>query len=780
MDDSKRGARRRSCRTPKRKKGSQEAEEWWPMLKKTHRKCEKVGCPAEKPTCFANVASGCCKDGYTSRWYHMSNTEHFCNECFEYFYRSHKDGNVKFTDWKLASAANCQKELSLKFFFAEEVLPYWANCIKCRKWRQASNKSFQNGVIDSQWECSEMNGASCSNPEDEFISEARSISWLKTMTYLPLLKFNSPFTALKEYYCDGVGFSPASISLEMPNGYTDTPKDFIQPFYHPSDAPRAGCYNPDIMLQDEREAFPDLVAQPWVYLGLRNLVISLWNTNFKEFYSLEKCLQHVVVRGTVRITLCEILKQVLDFLTLKGKINFGVISNIPAGQLLNGGGHFKGSVVVIGAGVAGVTAAKQLERAGCKVKVLEARDDIGGRVKDDNTLGVCVSKGPQIITGYINNPLSIVCEQIDNRLRILRPKCNLLSSEGKIADEDVDQKVELYFNLMLESLEELKNEGSDTTQYDSLKDSIDMRKKDLEAQIYRELTEEENCLIEFHLANLEFACGASLENISAMHWNQNESTLQYSGEHAWVDKGFKYLLQKLSEGLDIRLCSEVTSIDYSNEEVKVCCNNGEEYTADKVIVTVPLSMLQKEKIKFKPVLPVAKKKAISNLGAGLIEKVAMKFKNNFWKKKIEKADYFGRVPDSCDGRGFSCLFYDVSDESNFVLMSLIAGKAVEEMSNKSDKQVITECIQVLSKMFPEEKISSPEKYFVSRWSKEENIEMTYSYVGLNGCGDDYDKLAEDIDGKLFFAGEATNRGYPQTVTGAFISGIREAEKILTR
>ncbi len=49
----------------------------------------------------------------------------------------------------------------------------------------------------------------------------------------------------------------------------------------------------------------------------------------------------------------------------------------------------------------------------------------------------------------------------------------------------------------------------------------------------------------------------------------------------------------------------------------------------------------------------------------------------------------------------------------------------------------------------------PKKYFVSRWSREENIEMTYSYVGINGCGDDYDKIAEEIDGKLFFAGEVS-------------------------
>ena len=52
-----------------------------------------------------------------------------------------------------------------------------------------------------------------------------------------------------------------------------------------------------------------------------------------------------------------------------------------------------------------------------------------------------------------------------------------------------------------------------------------------------------------------------------------------------------------------------------------------------------------------------------------------------------------------------------------------------------------------------QKVPKPSKYFVSRWSKEEHIEMTYSYVGLEGNGDDYDQMAKQIDNKLYFAGE---------------------------
>ena len=72
------------------------------------------------------------------------------------------------------------------------------------------------------------------------------------------------------------------------------------------------------------------------------------------------------------------------------------------------------------------------------------------------------------------------------------------------------------------------------------------------------LQEEEN-LLQFHLANLEYACGASLELVSALNWNQNESMLQFGGEHAWVESGFTPVIDACSKGLDIRLNCEVNS-----------------------------------------------------------------------------------------------------------------------------------------------------------------------------------------------------------------------------
>lgn len=112
-----------------------------------------------------------------------------------------------------------------------------------------------------------------------------------------------------------------------------------------------------------------------------------------------------------------------------------------------------------------------------------------------------------------------------------------------------------------------------------------------------------------------------------------------------------------------------------------------------------------------------------------------------------------------------------------VLMSVIAGEAVALARSLDDKQLLQECMAALRELFKEQEVPDPTQFFVTRWSSDPWIQMAYSFVKTGGSGEAYDIIAEEIQGMVYFAGEATNRHFPQTVTGAYLSGVREASKI---
>lgn len=124
------------------------------------------------------------------------------------------------------------------------------------------------------------------------------------------------------------------------------------------------------------------------------------------------------------------------------------------------------------------------------------------------------------------------------------------------------------------------------------------------------------------------------------------------------------------------------------------------------------------------------------------------------------------------------VFYDMNPQGKqAVLMSVITGDAVPSLRDMEEKEVVDECMKVLRELFKEQEVPEPLHSFVTHWSKDMWSQMSYSFVKTGGSGEAYDILAEDVQGKVFFAGEATNRHFPQTVTGAYLSGVREASKM---
>ncbi|XP_075584346.1 lysine-specific histone demethylase 2 isoform X6 [Pelecanus crispus] len=501
------------------------------------------------------------------------------------------------------------------------------------------------------------------------------------------------------------------------------------------------------------------------------------NNSTKEALTPQKCIHHIIVRGLVRIRCVQEMERILYFMTRKGLINTGILSVSPDQYLLPKEYHNK-SVIIVGAGAAGLAAARQLHNFGIKVIILEAKDRIGGRVWDDKTFkGVTVGRGAQIVNGCVNNPMALMCEQLGIKMHKLGEKCDLIQEGGRITDPTIDKRMDFHFNAILDVVSEWRKDKSQHQDV-PLGEKIQEIYKAFIQESGIQFSELEEKVLQFHLSNLEYACGSNLSQVSARSWDHNEFFAQFAGDHTLLTVGYSTVIDKLAEGLDIRLNFPVQSIDYSGEEVQVTTADGTVWTTQKVLVTVPLALLQKNAIQFNPPLSEKKIKAINSLGAGIIEKIALQFPYRFWDSKIQGADFFGHVPPNSSQRGLFSVFYDMDPEGKqSILMSVVTGDAVTTIKNLDDKQVLQQCMTVLRELFKEQEVPDPVKFFVTRWSKDPWLQMAYSFVKTGGSGEAYDIIAEDIQGKIFFAGEATNRHFPQTVTGAYLSGVREASKI---
>ncbi|XP_039594939.1 lysine-specific histone demethylase 1B isoform X2 [Polypterus senegalus] len=785
---------RSSGRQAKRK--ANETEEEDDTSEKKYRKCEKAGCTATYPVCFASASERCAKNGYTSRWYHLSCGEHFCNECFDHYYRSHKDGYEKYTSWKRIWTGNGKSEPSLKAFMADQQLPYWVRCIKpdCGKWRQLTKEINLTSTLAMTYRCGmKLNNIKtegpdqCCQPEDMRVAEVIDSWWHSMLILPPLLKDSPADPFLSAYYPDCVGMSPSgspcshaihdmqkSEHLKIIHPQITGLSQYFQPFYQPNECGKALCVRPDVMELDELYEFPEYSRDPTMYLALRNLILASWYRNCKEVLTPEKCAPHIIVRGLVRVRCVQEMERILHFMTRKGLVNTGILS---VRHPLLPKEYTKKSVIVIGAGTSGLAAARQLKNFGVQVTVLEARDRIGGRVWDDTSLGVMVGRGAQIVNGCINNPIALMCEQIGIKMHKLKERCDLIQEGGRVTDPTIDKRMDFHFNAILDVVSEWRKDKSQNQDV-PLGEKIQQIYKTFVHESGIQFSDIEEKVLQFHLSNLEFACGSTLEQVSARSWDHNEFFAQFTGDHTLLTAGYSSLINKLGDGLDIRLKTSVEAIDYTGGDITVIASNGARWIAQKVLITIPLALLQKNIIRFNPPLPERKLKAMHSLGAGVIEKIAMQFPYKFWSSKIEGADFFGHIPPVPDKRGLFGVFYDMDPTGKqSVLMSVITGDAVSIIKDLEDKKIVAMCMGILRGLFKEQEVPEPIRYFVTRWHKEKWSQMAYSFVKIGGSGEAYDIMAEEVQGKLFFAGEATNRHFPQTVAGAYLSGVREASKI---
>ena len=400
-------------------------------------------------------------------------------------------------------------------------------------------------------------------------------------------------------------------------------------------------------------------------------------------------------------------------------------------------------IAIIGAGAAGLGAARALENSGLSAIVLEARDRVGGRA---HTIMAAPDITFDLGCGWLHsadrNSFVKIAERLNFEIDKTRPPWREQSLDaGFPLKERAD---------FIEALDAFYDRAEEAAK--SARDSA--------ASSYLEPGNRWNPMID---AISTYVNGCELDRVSILDMDAYEDT-----EINWrVRRGYGALMTAYAAPIPLALNCNVTLVDHSGKRVRVETSQGT-LTAGKVIVTAPTNLIADESIRFHPALP-GKVAAARGLPLGLADKVML---------ALDQPD---ALPKDGNLRGATMRTamggFHLRPFGQPCIEGFFGGRFARELEDAGDGALAAQGIDEIVALLGNDFRRKLKPLSESRWAHDPFARGSYSHA-LPGHAGDRAVLAAPVDNRLFFAGEATSPNFFSTAHGARDSGERAAGEVL--
>lgn len=401
-------------------------------------------------------------------------------------------------------------------------------------------------------------------------------------------------------------------------------------------------------------------------------------------------------------------------------------------------------IIIVGAGAAGLSAARQLRQVGYPITQLEAQARTGGRVKRQYFAGLNLDSGATFIH--------------DKQLRLYAEARSreLLARTGQVGLIVNRRYMPAWRFALFHTLPNLRKSNRLFSTFYHNQDPQQTLDDLITHQSFDPVTAG---LLHQVLAS---TLGAPLNHVAAKPLRDSFQAVGMRPERDLINQPLRTpladLLAELYRSQVERVLTEheVVSIDYSQTEIKVRCTNGRQFQTDKLILTVSLGVLKNRSIRFIPPLPQSHRTAIERLGMGQGGKIFLSFARRFWKpglRQLINADQ-------------PCHFW-----MPYIRHPVVSAFYVGEPPG------IDQLVDTLTHAFGCKARDLLQAHQHEDWSASPHIGGLYSYDALGSEGARR-QLQQPVANRLFFAGEASIEGHFATVDGAIESGIRAASQVL--